>query len=155
MPPANLAARHPLLSVVTLVYLAVVGWLTLSPQTEHQEAGLLWQLALVFDRYPATEWITFNLLEFVANVLMFLPFGLFFVLLLGRGRWWLAIALGVTLTLGIEFAQQYIPQRVSDPRDILSNSLGAAIGTLLALALTASKARSIRLAKLGYSSSKS
>jgi glycopeptide antibiotics resistance protein len=138
--------RHPLLSVATFAYLAIVGWLTLSPQSADRTDGVLWQLALVFDRYAATDWITFNLLEFVANIAMFVPFGLFFVLLLGRGRWWLAILLGVALTLGIEFAQQFIPNRVSDPRDLLSNSVGATIGTVLALVLTAAKARRIRLA---------
>lgn len=139
-------ARHPFLSVVTVAYLALVGWLTLTPQSEDSPDGLLWQVALFFDRHAATEWITFNLLEFTANIAMFVPFGLLFVLLLGRRRWWLAILLGVALTIGIEFAQQFIPNRVSDPRDILSNSMGATIGTLLALALTAAKARRIRLA---------
>ena len=140
--------RHPILSVLTFGYLGVVGWLTLSPQAESQQEGWLWQLALLFDRHAATEWITFNLLEFAANVLLFLPFGVFFVLLFGRGRWWLAILLGVAMTVGIEFAQQYIPNRVSDPRDILSNSIGTVVGTVLALLLTASKARRLRRARL-------
>jgi len=125
-----------------------VGWITLSPQVESQQEGWLWRLALLFDRHAATEWITFNLLEFVANVLLFLPFGMFFVLLFGRGRWWLAILLGVAMTVGIEFAQQFIPNRVSDPRDILSNSIGTVVGTVLALLLTASKARRLRRARL-------
>lgn len=140
--------RHPLLSLATFAYLAVVGWLTLTPGSGREQEGWLWELALFFDRHAATEWITFNLLEFVANVLMFVPFGLFFVLLLGRRRWWLAILLGVALTCGIEFAQQYIPNRVADPRDLGSNSLGAAIGTGLALLLTASKERRLRKARL-------
>ena len=139
--------RHPILSVVTFAYLAVVGWITLAPQVEDQRDGLLWQLALFFDRHAATEWITFNLLEFAANVAMFLPFGVFFVLLFGRRQWWLAILVSVALTVGIEFAQQFIPNRVSDPRDIAANSIGATIGTLLALVLTAAKARRIRIAR--------
>jgi glycopeptide antibiotics resistance protein len=143
-------ARHPVLSVTTFAYLGLVGWLTLSPQAESQHEGLLWQIALFFDRHAATEWITFNLLEFVANVLLFLPFGVFFVLLFGRARWWLAILLGVGMTAGIEFAQQFIPNRVSDPRDILSNSIGAVVGTVLALLLTASKARRLRRARLAH-----
>lgn len=126
-------------------YLALVGWLTLTPQSSSQESGLLWEFALLLDRYAPTEWITFNGLEFAANVAMFVPLGLFLVLLLGRRQWWLAILFGVLLTVVIETAQQYIPNRVSDPRDLLSNSIGAVIGTLLALVLTASKARRIRV----------
>lgn len=136
--------RHPILSVVTLGYLALVGWLTLSPQSTLQQGSLLWRFAELLDRVPGAEWFTFSRLEFIANVAMFVPLGLFFVLLLGRSRWWLAIVLGVVMTGAIELAQQFIAGRVSDPRDLLANSLGATIGTILALILTASKARRLR-----------
>jgi glycopeptide antibiotics resistance protein len=137
--------RHPILSFVTLAYLALVGWLTLTPLSAGLESGALWQLAELLGRYPATEWFTFLRLEFLANIAMFVPFGIFLVLLFGRRMWWLAIVLGVLITIGIEFAQQFVPNRVSDPRDLLANSLGAVIGTVLALVLTASKARRIRV----------
>ena len=136
--------RHPILSVVTLGYLALVGWLTLSPQSTLQQGSLLWRFAELLDRVPGAEWFTFSRLEFIANVVMFVPLGLFFVLLLGRSRWWLAIVFGVVMTLAIELAQQFIAGRVSDPRDLLANSTGATIGTILALILTASKARRLR-----------
>jgi len=42
----------------------------------------------------------------------------------------------VMLTLGIEFVQQYLPDRVSDPRDILANSVGAFAGVVAALLVT-------------------
>ena len=136
--------RHPILSLATFAYLALVGWLTLSPSSG--QLGLLWDLAEFFERHASTQWITFNMIEFAANVAMFVPIGLFFVLLLGRRLWWLAILLGVALTIGIEFAQQNIANRVSDPRDLIANSIGAVLGTLLALVLTAAKARRIRIA---------
>lgn len=140
-------ARHPLLSLVTFAYLALVGWTTLTPAVENAQEGLLWDLAVLFDGYAATEWLTFNTLEFLANIALFVPFGLFFVLLLGRRRWWLAMLFGVALTCGIEFVQLYIPNRVSDVRDVVSNSSGALIGTLLALVLTAGRARRDRRAR--------
>ena len=59
--------------------------------TSRYQQNLIWQLALFFDGHESTEWITFNLLEVSANVALFVPLGIFFVLLLGRGRWWLAI----------------------------------------------------------------
>jgi len=138
--------RHPILSLATFAYLALVGWLTLSPVSGTNQFGFLWDLADFFERHRSTEWITFNVIEFTANIAMFVPIGLFFVLLLGRRQWWLAILLGVILTLGIELAQQNIANRVSDPRDLVANSIGAVIGTLLALVLTAAKARRIRIA---------
>ncbi|MEH6780216.1 MAG: VanZ family protein [Rhodoglobus sp.] len=133
--------RHPQLSAATLGYLAVVAWLTLSPQAPDQRDGPLWQLAVFLDRFQATQWLTFNDLEFMANIALFVPLGLFFVLLVGKRRWWLALALAVLLTVGIEWVQQFIPSRVSDPRDIASNSLGAAIGVVVTLIVAAVRAR--------------
>lgn len=136
--------RHPILSAATLAYIALVGWLTLTPQSAVQEQGILWRLVEVFERFSATDWITFNHVEFALNVAMFVPFGIFFVLLLGRGRWWLAIMLSIALTVGIEFAQQTIPGRVSDPRDLVANTGGAVLGSLVALLVTWPKAHRIR-----------
>ncbi len=136
--------RHPLLSLATLAYLAAVGWLTLTPQSSVLKNSLLWRLAEFFDRFEATEWMTFSMLEFAANVALFVPLGLFFVLLFGRRQWWLAIVVGLLMTAGIEFAQQFIDGRVSDPRDLVANGLGTVLGTLIALILTAGKARRLR-----------
>ncbi|MGV8911817.1 MAG: VanZ family protein [Rhodoglobus sp.] len=133
--------RHPYLSAATFGYLAVVAWLTLSPQAPDQRDGPLWQLAVFLDRFSATQWLTFNDLEFVANIALFVPLGLFFVLLVGKRQWWLALALAIGLTAGIEWVQQFIPTRVSDVRDILSNSLGAAIGVVVTLSVAAARQR--------------
>jgi VanZ family protein len=45
------------------------------------------------------------------------------------------------LTAGIEWVQQFIPSRVSDARDIVSNSLGAAIGVVITLIVAAARQR--------------
>ena len=136
--------RHPLLTVVTLAYLGLVGFVTLAPMPESGRDSIIWRIVDVFDRFAATRWLDYWTVEFLANVAMFVPLGLFLVLLLGRGRWWLAILLGFALTVVIEVVQQSLPTRVSDLRDIVANSVGAAIGVLLALVLTAAKARRLR-----------
>lgn len=129
--------HHPVLSVVTFVYLGVVAFITLGPQPlDDGSTSLVWRLLGFFSRFDATSWITYASLEFWSNVAMFVPVGLFFLLLLGRRRWWLAIVLGIVLTCGIEFAQQFIPSRVSDPRDIVANSTGAFFGVVIALIVT-------------------
>jgi glycopeptide antibiotics resistance protein len=137
--------RHPLLSVVTFVYLGIVGWLTLGPQPLDDEPnGVLFRLLEVLGRYNATSWITYSGLEFTANIAMFVPVGLFFLLLLGRSSWFVAILAGVILTFAIETAQIFLPARVSDPRDLVSNSIGALIGVTAALIVTAPKARRLK-----------
>jgi glycopeptide antibiotics resistance protein len=129
--------QHPLLSAVTFAYLGVVGWLTLGPQPDVNVGdGLFWQLLAFFQRHESTAWIDYATLEFSANVAMFAPIGLFLLLLLGRRRWWAAILFGVLLTAGIEFVQQFLPGRVSDPRDVAANSVGAAVGVVVALVVT-------------------
>jgi glycopeptide antibiotics resistance protein len=149
--------RHPLLTVATVAYLGVVGVVTLSPAPPNPDS-LLWRVVGLFDRFPATRWLDFPTVEFLANVAMFVPLGVFALLLLGRGRWWLAILFGIALTLAIEAVQQVLPTRVSDPRDLIANSIGAAVGVLVALVATAAKARRIRAERVAlparsYSSS--
>ena len=140
--------RHPILSFATFAYLGVVAWITLGPQPfDDGRDGMLWKALGFFSRHDLTSWITYQRVEFWANVAMFVPVGMFFLLLFGR-RWWFAsISAGVALTCVIEFVQRFLPDRVSDLSDIIANSTGTAIGVVLALALTASKARRIRAAR--------
>ena len=129
--------HHPVLTGATLLYLGAVAWLTLGPQPVGLlRAGGVWRMLALFQRHTATAWITFPTVEFAANVLMFVPIGLFLLLLFGRRLWWLAVIMGTLLSALIEFAQLYLPGRVSDVRDLTSNSLGALIGVLVALVLT-------------------
>jgi glycopeptide antibiotics resistance protein len=129
--------QHPLLSVATLAYLGVVGWLTLSPSVNSPEASWLWWLYTTIERWGPTSWVTFLGVEFVANILMFLPVGVFFVLLLGRSRWWAAIIFGVIGSCWIELAQYlWLPDRTADVRDVLSNGIGVIIGVGVAELLT-------------------
>jgi hypothetical protein len=140
--------RHPILGLFTGVYLAFVGWVTLGPQPfDESNSGLIFKVLRVLHRHDATAWIDYNTLEFGANVAMFFPIGLFLVLLFGRRLWWLAMALGCGITLAIETAQIFIPGRVSDPRDLVANSVGAILGVLVGLVLTARKAREIKREK--------
>jgi glycopeptide antibiotics resistance protein len=134
--------RQPALAVVTIAYLGVVAWVTLGPQPLNAAGrGILRRVLNFFGNHSATDWITYDRVEFTANVLMFVPIGLLFVLLFGRRQWWLAMLAGIALTLTIELAQMSLADRVSDPRDVLANSIGAFVGVLVALVVTAPAAR--------------
>ena len=138
--------RHPLLSVVTLAYLGFVGWITLSPELPLGDGtdGLVWTILGFLDSVPGTRWIDYADVEFVANMAMFAPIGMFFVLLFGRGRWWLAMLLAFALSCLIEVAQLLVfTSRVADVRDIFSNTSGAVLGAIVVLIITAGKARRI------------
>ena len=119
--------------IATLVYLAVVAGLTLGPQPTNaltQRMSLL--IVAGIDRF-VTSGFTYADLEFCSNIAMFAPIGLLLVLLFGRRRWWAAVLICVAMTVFIESAQAFIPSRVSDPRDLLANSIGALVGILIAL----------------------
>ncbi|MBG6107757.1 VanZ family protein [Frigoribacterium sp. CG_9.8] len=137
--------RHPLLTLVTVGYLTAVGWITLGPQPINTGTGYwLWRALRFFSNYESTRWLTYDRVEFLSNVAMFLPIGVFFVLLFGRRLWFISIISGVLLTCAIELAQRFMPGRVSDVRDIVANSVGTVAGVLIALVLTRAKARQLR-----------
>ena len=128
-----------ILAAVTLVYLLVVAWITLNPFPPDPHGNrLLTSLLALFAETPLLAWVTYDVVEFSANILMFVPMGVLLTLLLGREHWWLALTLGVVATLTIEFVQLFLPARFSDPRDLLSNTLGTLLGiAIVRLASTA------------------
>ncbi|WP_285036156.1 VanZ family protein [Plantibacter sp. ME-Dv--P-095] len=137
--------RHPVLSTLTVVYLGLVAMITLGPRPfDGRTESLVYRIVDVLARWETTAWITYERLEFGANVAMFVPIGVFFLLLLGRRRWWLAVLIAATLTVAIETAQLTIPGRVSDPRDLLANASGAVAGVVVGLVLTTGSGRRAR-----------
>ena len=129
--------RHPFLTIATFAYLGVVAWVTLGPQPlDAQGSALLYRLIDEFSQHNVTQWLTYSRVEFLANIAMFVPIGVFFVLLMGRGWWFAAMLAGVGLTFVIEFIQLFLPARVPDVRDLIANSLGACVGVVVAIILT-------------------
>ncbi len=64
------------------------------------------------------------------NVVLFIPLGA--ALAFSGWRPHIAVAIGFTLSLGIEVVQLGIPGRTASPLDLLSNALGTGVGVLLA-----------------------
>lgn len=133
--------RHPFLSLLTLVYLGFVGLVTLTPGSDQPDyAALAGRIIARLERYPDLAPLTSRLsverIEFLANIGLFVPLGVFLLLLVGTRLWWVALAAGIVLTSMIENVQRSIPGRVSDPRDVAANAIGMVIGIVLALVLT-------------------
>ena len=129
--------RHPLLSLATLAYLAFVGWITLTPGSDAPtSSGLVLRVLARLQRIDQLSWLTYSRAEYLANVALFVPVGLFLLLLFGTRYWWLAGAAAIVLTSLIETAQRAIPGRVPDDRDIAANTMGAIIGIAIGVVLT-------------------
>ena len=133
--------RHPFLSLLTLVYLGFVGLVTLTPASDAPDySALATRVIARLQRYPDLDPLTSRLsverIEFLANIGLFVPLGVFLILLVGTRMWWVAFAAGIVLTSMIETVQKEIPGRVSDPRDVAANSIGMFVGIGLAIVLT-------------------
>ena len=126
-----------MLAVLSAAYLWAVGWMTLRTAPYGSDLGrALNRLLAWFAERESTAWITFDRVEFAANVAMFVPFGIFVVLWFDVRGWWLAPILGMLLSAGIEVVQwRFLDTRVADVRDLLANTTGAVLGMLLMLLL--------------------
>ena len=120
------------LRIVTVLYLAAVAAATLTP------AGFP---TLVFNALfrggvaavATSSGPRVDDADFLANILMFAPIGLLFVLL--TRKWALALGAAVLVTVIIEVVQLGIPSRIADANDVLLNSGGALVGVLVGVAL--------------------
>ena len=121
--------------------------MTLRPQPYGPESeGILRRLLATLAEWTPTAWVTFDIIEFAANVVMFVPLGL--LVLAWGGRGWHGILGGLALSAAIETAQLlFLPTRVADLRDIVANTAGAAIGVACgALIARAVRSHSERIA---------
>lgn len=131
---------HPALVVLTLGYIGLIGWVTLSTADYGSAVreSSTWIIRML-ERLPlgvsGEQW------EFLLNVAMFAPLGLLLVLTFGARFFWVAALGGIALSLSLEGLQQFIPYRVPDPRDLLANGLGGVVGMFLGLAILAAVAR--------------
>ena len=133
--------RHPFLSLLTVLYLGFVGVVTLTPGSDAPDysaiaARVIARLQRYPDLDPLTSRLSIERIEFLANIGLFVPLGVFLLLLVGTRLWFVALMAGIVLTSMIEAVQKEIPGRVSDPRDVAANSIGMFAGIALALLLT-------------------
>lgn len=120
-----------LLACLTGGYLWVLASLTLGPQPQ-TAGGVMAALAAMFAAHPVTAWLTEPVLEFCANIVLFVPAGLLAAIWLPRHLGWLSMPAGLALSGVVELVQAlFLPDRVADVRDLVANTLGAAFGYVI------------------------
>jgi len=131
------AAARVVLAILSALYLWAVAWMTLRARPYGSDiAAALDRLLAWFAQRESTAWITFDRVEFAANVAMFVPLGVFAVLWFGVRGWWTAPLLGLLASGAIELSQSlFLDARVADVRDLVANTVGAVLGMLLMLLL--------------------
>ncbi len=128
--PARSLLRHYLLAG----YVLLIIYASLSPFTGWQELGLEFGSVLT-----SPFRLTFGTFDAVTNWLAYLPLGFLLGLTLrdrftfGRSVVFATLA-GMLLSCCLEYVQLYLPSRTSSNTDILTNTLGAFSGAVLASA---------------------
>ena len=85
--------------------------------------------------------VGYTVLEFLANVALFVPLGVLLPLTTPLRRPWQVLAVGVASTGFIELVQLTIPGRVSSWSDVAANTIGTAVGLAFHAALEAARHR--------------
>ena len=110
--------RRVVLLSVTVVYLGLLVVATFLPNSVPSQVHWFWP------------------------VVAFLPVGVLLLLVLGRRRWWAALAFSVVAAVWIEAAESaWLPAGYADIRDVAAASLGALAGVAIATMLTAPRSR--------------
>ncbi|NHI15577.1 VanZ family protein [Microbacterium excoecariae] len=137
--PPRSRARVAIATTLFAAYLAIVLWVTMTPSLDGVGVDTVAERVLaVLHRLGVPDAFGYMELEFVANVGMFVPLGFLLALALPGWGWWLALIALPLLSAGIEWTQgEFLAGRVSDVRDIVSNSIGAWLGALCAAGLRA------------------
>ncbi|WP_106814685.1 VanZ family protein [Microbacterium timonense] len=130
MTDPSLARPRSLRVLAATLALAAVAALTLGPRAIVAPARGAFLRATEEFAAPVRALLPNADTDQILNAVLFVPFGAAVALLLPRGWWWLAAALGAALSVGVEFAQASIPGRVPDADDVLWNTVGCAVGVV-------------------------
>ena len=133
-----LTSRAGLRRYLMAGYVLFIVYASLTPFSGWQEQGLEFSAVL---SAPLAQ--TYTLFDVIINLLAYLPLGLLLGLNLRMrlAPGWsvlLAVSSSLVLSAAMEYAQMYLPTRTSSNLDMLSNTLGALAGVLLALRIAPS-----------------
>ena len=137
--PPKSRAREWLGALTLAFYASIVIMATMwpTPLDQGYEASINKLFAVLY-RNGVPLWFGYDKLEFTANIMMFVPLGFLVALLLPARVWWLALLICPAMSIAIEVTQAVaLSARFATVIDVISNSLGAVIGILIAVILRA------------------
>lgn len=118
--------------VLLPVYLVALGFIVFAPSDDATKVtGIVALAAKALGVLQIPFEPAYVALEFLANIALFVPFGILVRLVWKRARWWAILALGLLTTITIELAQLALPTRYSTLSDVIANTLGTGVGLML------------------------
>lgn len=128
LPTPQLFARA--LLAPYLLALLLITWLP--AEAAGRVTGIVARIAeMVAARGFASFGAAYTVLEFLANVALFVPLGALLMTGWRRMPWWLPAAGGFALSALIELGQISLPSRFPTLSDLIANTLGALAGAVL------------------------
>lgn len=119
-----LSARVALLPY--LAALALIVWLP--GQDAEAVTGIVATTARVLESWGVPFEIGYPVLEFTANIALFVPFGVLVAVAWPALQAWKVVAAGAGTSVLIELVQIALPTRYPTVSDVIANTLGAAVG---------------------------
>ena len=129
-PLASLFRRR-MVMLMLVVYAMFVMVITLTPRMPGSGfvSRLVERVLASLHARGLFENVDFLVVEFLGNILMFVPLGVFVALLVSRRYWWVLLFLGTVFSGIIELGQLlFLADRYSEVRDLISNSTGFLLG---------------------------
>ncbi|MCT1477643.1 VanZ family protein [Microbacterium sp. p3-SID336] len=134
-PPRRLTRVWAL--VLGIPFLAGLALLTLTPSRVEDSVPNLLDLVLTGVHRIGWTALTFDRLEVLANIAVFVPIGILAFVLLPRRIWPLSLLIGPALSVAIEATQRFVLlDRAATVQDVIANSTGATFGVALAILCT-------------------
>ncbi|MDW4573873.1 VanZ family protein [Microbacterium sp. M3] len=137
--PSTSGPRHAIIVMMALGYGIFLAFVVFWPSPiDAPVQGLLERAIAELHERGVPTFIDYDFIESFANILLFIPVGFLFGLMIPL-RWWpIALLLGPALSAAIELAQRYVlDERVSTVQDVIANSIGSTIGVLIAVVIRA------------------
>ena len=125
--------------VLMAIYLIVLTLASLWP-TPVDGGGFVWYLTSQVLQFTQgiswLNWLQYNQLEAIANALLYLPLGVFLVVLLPKLRIWWLLPIPVLVSVLSEASQRFfLPARYSTLDDVYHNALGGVIGVVISVSI--------------------
>jgi len=137
--PAKGKTRQWFATTALVIYCSIVLFVTLRPTPiDKGHDSTIDRVLAALHRSGLPQWFGYGELEFSANIVMFVPLGFLIALLLPHRIWWLAALICPAASACIELAQAtLLAERFASLTDVISNSIGGLLGTIVAFLVRA------------------
>lgn len=122
--------------VLLLPYLVALGLIVWLPgQDAEAVTGVVATMARMLEGWGVPFDLGYPVLEFIANIALFVPFGALVAMAWPALQAWKVIVAGAATSIVIEVVQIALPTRFPTVSDVIANTLGAAVGVAVVAVL--------------------